>query len=115
ELGPTDSLEVADVKRLAANLPLYIQYARAGLAFEEGQIDRSLEILEEVGRTRRGLPGPFLKIIADEYNTRVKAGDPAPTTAIAEAHDVHKSTASRWITQARRRGWVPASGYSSRP
>ena len=114
ELGtdeqPFKGVAVADVQRLASNLALYVHYAHAWFALDRGEVRRSLDLLSEVGRTRRGLSGRLLKTIANEYNARVEAGDPAPITAIAEAHGKAKSTASRWVSAARARGWINEEG-----
>jgi hypothetical protein len=107
---PFREVGFADIQRLASNLALYVHYAHAWFAADRGEVRRSLDLLSEVGRTRRGLPGRFLKTIANEYNARVAAGDPAPITAIAEAHGKAKSTASRWVSAARARGWVDDEG-----
>jgi DNA-binding MarR family transcriptional regulator len=100
------TLEPAQAVRIAKNLPVYISYAHAILLMDRANVKRALEILNEIGTTRRGLPGRFLRIVADEYMTRVRQGDSAPITSIAEAHAVDKSTASRWVKEGRRRGFI---------
>ena len=100
EVGPEHA------RRVAANVSLYAKWARAWFALDRGDVRRAIEILDEVGRTRRGVPGRFLKIVADEYNGRVAEGERAPVTAVADAHGVSKATASRWISAARKRNWI---------
>lgn len=108
EAEPHSELDLAEVARVAGNLSLYEQYARATMIWGEGRGDaaQALKMLSNVGTTRRGLPAGFYRIIADEYRTRVEAGESAPVTAIAQAHGVYKSTASRWLKEARRRRYI---------
>ena len=45
-----------------------------------------------------------LRLVAQRYETLVAEGERYPITALAAAERVHKSTASRWVSAARRRG-----------
>jgi DNA-binding MarR family transcriptional regulator len=96
----------SDVTRIAKNLPVYTAYAHAVIEMDRAGLSRTLEILNQIGTTRRGLPGKHFRFIANEYETRVREGDKAPITSIAEAHDVKKSTASGWVKEAKRRGYI---------
>jgi hypothetical protein len=100
------SLDPGQVARIVKSLPLYTAYAHAVIEMDREKIGRTLEIFSEIGTTRRGLPGKFFRVIANEYDSRVQEGDSAPITSIAVAHDVKKSTASRWVKEARRRGYI---------
>ena len=110
EIGDEDHLEtrlsLTQVKHVARQLPLYERYARAVIQIysPNGPTDvgLALEVINEVGATRRGKGARFYRLIGDEYSTLVTAGDPAPVMSIAEAHGVHKSTAFRWVKQARQ-------------
>jgi DNA-binding MarR family transcriptional regulator len=61
-------------------------------------------MLRRIGKTRRGLSDDQLRIIARLYETLIAEGERYPVKALAEAQDVDKSTASRWVSAARRRG-----------
>jgi len=69
---------VKHVSRVAANLALYVAYARAEIEFEHGDAAKALATLNDLGTTRRGKPTRFLRSIAREFETRVKAGEAAP-------------------------------------
>jgi hypothetical protein len=99
-------LDRKHVSRVAANLALYEAYARAEIQLEHGDASKALEMLNNLGTTRRGKPTRFIRSIAREYETRRLSGESAPITAIALDHGVAKSTASRWVAQAKRFGWI---------
>ena len=101
-------MDPAQLTHLAKSLPVYVAYVRAEQDFEasRSQTDRLLEALNETGTTRRGKPGRFYRIIGEDYAARVREGDAAPVTSLAAAHGVVKSTASRWVKEARRRGYI---------
>jgi hypothetical protein len=103
---PDARLDPGYVTRVATSLSLYKQYARATILWDHGDATRALAILRNIGATRRGLPSSWFRRIAEEYNRRLDAGERAPVTAIAGAHGVYKSTASRWIKEAKRRGYI---------
>jgi hypothetical protein len=110
EEPPPVELDLRDVARVASNLSLYVEYARAEILFDRGDAQRALKVLANVGAPRRGTPGRWFREIAHEYSTRLAAGEKAPVKAIAEAHGVDKSTASRWLKEARRRGYINGGG-----
>lgn len=51
------------------------------------------------------IPDEHFERVADVYRYAVKLGRP-PTEGVAEAFDVARSTAGRWVVQARRRGFL---------
>jgi hypothetical protein len=107
EIGHEEGLEPGSFARLARTLPMYVDYARAEIEWKSGDREKALEALRtEAGKGRRGLPPSFYRGIAAEYEQLVLRGDPHPIKSIAEARPVHKSRASRWITEARRRGYI---------
>jgi hypothetical protein len=91
---------------LMPRLPLHLRYARASLAHKKGDIAAALRALRQAGRTRRGLSDDFLRIVAEVYESLVAEGEPYPVKALAATQHVDKSTASRWVSAARRRGMV---------
>jgi hypothetical protein len=105
ELGGEDNTSVIasdQAVRVVASLGAYVDYAHGEIHADRGEMGRALALFREVGTTRRGLPGRHFRIIWDEFNARVEAGEMAPITTMARAHNVHKSTMSRWVTVARR-------------
>ena len=100
--------------RLMPRLPLYLQYARASLAWEHDDAAAALRALRKAGSTRRGLSDDFLRIVAQEYSALVEAGERYPIKALAAAQHADKSTASRWVSAARARGFLNSEGKAQR-
>ena len=92
--------------RLLPNLPLHLQYARASLAWKRGDANAALRTLRERSFTRRGLSDRHLRYVAEIYKSLVTEGERYPVKALAAAQHVVISTASRWVTAARARGFL---------
>jgi hypothetical protein len=118
ELRPADgSLDPAAVRWFVPHFALYLAYARAAMRIwgsEEGTTEerrdafrRSAEPLREIGGPGRGLPDEFYRRIADNYRDLVAEGEPHPIKALAQIHNVTISGASRWVSGARQRGYLP--------
>jgi hypothetical protein len=61
--------------------------------------------------TDRTYPDSFYEAVGITYSGLVAAGERAPNKTIAEANGVRKTTADRWIRQAREKGLLaPAAG-----
>jgi hypothetical protein len=90
--------------RLLPQLPHHVQYARASLAHRPEDVVAALRALRQLGKTRRGLSDDYLRFIAEQYESLVAEGEPYPIKALAELHRADKSTVSRWVSAARRRG-----------
>lgn len=88
---------------LMPRLPLYLTYARAAMAGRQEDAGKSLKALREAGKGRRGLSDDFYKLVIQSYTSIVAEGELFPVKALADLHGVKISTASRWITEARRR------------
>jgi hypothetical protein len=100
-------LDPRSFARLARTLPMYVDYARACIELEYGDRETAVEALRaEAGKSRRGLPDRFYQEIADEYWELVAKGDPHPIKTMAQARPVDKSRASRWVKEARERGYI---------
>jgi transposase len=63
-------------------------------------------VLREIGTTRRGLGDEFYRLVAQSYRAFAAEAEPYPVKALAEMHHVVISTASRWINEAKRRGYI---------
>ena len=106
----TTPVDPAQLAYVVNQLPVLVAYARAEIDWGAGGSREALiRALDDAGTTRRGKPGKFFRIIGEEYSARVREGDGAPVTAIAAAHDVSVASASRWVKEARRRGYLRAS------
>lgn len=112
-LPDSAELEPSVVRRFAPQAPLYVQYARAAMTDDDEGWVGSLQALREIGATRRGLGDEFFKVVARGYTALVAEGEPHPVKALAEMHHVVISTASRWIKEARRRGYIQDGGEQS--
>jgi hypothetical protein len=53
------------------------------------------------------LTDEFYKHIAASYDALVSGGEAYPIKALGEKHHVTIGAASRWVTEARRRGLIP--------
>ena len=93
-------------------IPLHLQYARAALAGNQGNAQAALRAMQKVNAPRRGLTDDFLRAVADSYRALVAEGEQYPIKALARLQYKDISTASRWVTEARRRGFLPARGGS---
>lgn len=101
--------------RLMPMAPLHVGYARAALARDHGNLVAALRALREVTSTRRGLPNGFLRTVAELYGALVAEGEPYPIKTLAELQPVDISTASRWVSAARTRGFLPATDQEEQP
>jgi hypothetical protein len=118
-LPDTEPLEPRSLRQFAPQSDIYVATARAamrilgpkkyGTAQERWENYRSaLDALRKVGRAGRGLSDEFYSGIAKNYRALVEEGEPHPVKSLAEIHHVTISAASRWIKEARRRGFLPA-------
>lgn len=119
----TEPLEPLVVRRIVPQAELLLAFARNAMRLlappdADGRFNveerwatwqASLEALREVGRTRRGLSDRFYRTIADQYTTLVAEGSPSPVKTLGEIHHVTISAASRWLKEARSRGYVAAT------
>jgi hypothetical protein len=106
-LEPHEGSEVFDPWRLMPKLPLYVSYAKAALAWNEEDVRRTLSALRSAGTSRRGLGDQFYRTVAEAYKSLLDEGERHPVKALAGMQPVDISTASRWISEARRRGYLP--------
>lgn len=100
------------LQRVATNYSVYVRLARDHLLLNQEGIGAAIKMLRGRGRTRRGLTDDFFRLIAADYEARRQAGG-HPVKELAAAHHVDDSTASRWIKEARKRGYVTAEGEES--
>lgn len=117
-LPAEDPLKATVLKRLMPNAELYFAFARSTMRIlgPEGTPASRIEDWRGAAAPLRDLAGPgrghqpeFYRTIARHYEALVTEGQPHPIKAIAEKHFVTISAASRWVTEARRRGYLPPS------
>jgi len=115
-LPGTDDLEPRALRRFAPDSEVYLAYARAAMRIfgPEGTTEERWEsfrdaaqTLRRLGGPGRGLPDEFFKTIATHYRALVDGGEPHPVKALAKTNCVTIGAASRWVTEARRRGLLP--------
>jgi hypothetical protein len=112
----TKPVEARVLRLLSSKADLFVDYARSAMRIygtREGTLKerwaafyRKGKTLREVGGPGRGLDDDFYRMIAEHYKTLVDEGEPHPTKALGETHHVTISAASRWITEAKRRGYI---------
>jgi hypothetical protein len=116
ELHPdAETLEPRVLRRFSPQAELYVAYARAAMRVfgpegtPESRRDNlrgAAEALRQIGGPGRGLSDEFFRTIAKHYDAIVSEGEPHPVKALGEAHSVTIGAASRWIKEARRRGFI---------
>jgi hypothetical protein len=106
KITPHEGADPFEPWRLMPRLPLYLSYARASLAHRENDIHAAMQALRALGSSRRGLGDEFYRLIAQSYEALVAEGEQHPVKALAKMQPVDISTASRWIKEARRRGYL---------
>lgn len=88
-------------------MPHYVSYARAEIGWKWADSAKAIETLRAETGTR-GLPDRLYRAVASEYRDLIANDDPHPIKTIAERRPVDKSRASRWVSEARRRGHLKA-------
>lgn len=103
------------LRQFAPDAERYLAYARAAMRIlgPEGTPETRVEnfreaaaALLEIAGPGRGLSPEFYRQIANHYQALVAAGEPHPVKVLGEIHHKTISAASRWVTEARRRGYI---------
>jgi hypothetical protein len=114
-LPATEALRPRLLRQFAPEAEDYLAFARAAMRIfgPEGTPEARTEKLREAadvlrarGGPGRGLSDEFYKVIATSYTALLAEGEPHPVKALGEKHHVTISAASRWLTEARRRGLI---------
>ncbi len=101
------------LRQFAPDAETYLAYARAAMRLlgPEGTPESRMEdyrgaaeALRHIAGPGRGLGDEFYRTIATNYKALVDGGEKHPVKALSENHHVTISAASRWLTEARRRG-----------
>ena len=107
-------LEPEKVREVVPPIGLYLAAARASLEWNFSEARAVAEALRKVGRPGRGHSDDFFRYLAIEYKALVEGSEKHPVKTISKHHNVGISAASRWLTEARRRGYLPPKEAKSR-
>jgi hypothetical protein len=125
-LPDSKPLQPRVLRQFAPRAELYLAYARSAMRIlrpeetVEGRRGKwesfrnSAEALREIAGPGRGLPPEFYKSIGEEHRALVTEGEPHPVKTLGENHHVTISAASRWLKEARRRGYVEGGENDAR-
>jgi hypothetical protein len=125
-LPDTEKLEPRILRQFAPQAELYLAYARSAMRVlkpvktaekHQEKWDRlrdSAEALREIAGPGRGLTDEFYRAIAREHDALVEGGEPHPIKTLGENHHVTISAASRWVKEARRRGFMKGGKRNAR-
>jgi hypothetical protein len=112
-LPGAEDLRPQVLRQFAPDAETYLAYARAAMRIfgPEGTPESRMEnfrgaadALRHLAGPGRGLSDEFFRTIATTYQALIDGGEKHPVKALSEINHVTISTASRWLTEARRRG-----------
>jgi hypothetical protein len=104
ELVPLDPVAL---QRIASNYTSYLELARHAVVLEQEGMTGALRRLRP-GRKPARLTDDFYRLVAEDFRSRREATS-APLKELAAVQHVDISTASRWVKEARRRGYLEAA------
>lgn len=93
------------LERVAKQYPLLLRVARDALEYDLAGAGQGLAHLSR-GRGRAGLTDEFLRRIAAEADEWRRRGERNIATRVADAHQVNRTTAMRWMRKAAERGFI---------
>jgi hypothetical protein len=96
----------AVMSHIGRNFVTFVDYARASVQWRREDVAEAVRALRGLGKTKRGVPDELLRTIARQYDSLRAEGDPHPNKTLAQMHWVAPSTSSRWVKEARRRGYL---------
>ena len=115
-LPDTAQIKPKVLREFAPQAESYVAYARAAMRIfgPEGTPEERWETFRSAAAPLREIAGPgrahrdaFIRMIAKKYEALVAEGERHPIKALSENNHVTISAASRWVTEARRRGYLP--------
>jgi hypothetical protein len=113
-LPDTSQLEPRALRRFAPQAELYLSFARAAMRILGSPESEPWESFRAAAQPLREIAGPgrrlsdeFYRQIARTYEALTDEGEPHPVKALSEIHSVTISAASRWVSGARDRGFLP--------
>ncbi|HXH35258.1 MAG TPA: hypothetical protein VNJ54_12745 [Plantibacter sp.] len=114
-LPDTEDLKPRALRRFAPKAELYLAYAREAMRWfdpaddpttKQARLRDAADALRAISGPGRGHTDAFYRRIAESYNALVDGGEPHPVKALSEIHQQTISAASRWIKEARNRGFI---------
>jgi len=102
-----EPLDPIAVQRIASNYASYLEVARHAIVLDQEGMTGAIQRLRP-GRKPARLTDDFYRLIADDFRARREVTS-APLKELAAAQHVDISTASRWVKEARRRGYLEAA------
>jgi hypothetical protein len=113
-------LESRALRRFAPKAELYLNFARSAMRILGSPEGESLESYRDAAEPLRRLRAPGRRLddnhykgVARDYETLVAGGELHPVKAISQMHGVTIGAASRWLSGARERGFLPAKGVTN--
>jgi hypothetical protein len=115
-LPDVNTLTPSVLRRIAPDAETYLAFARAALRWfdpaddpktKQARLRDAAQTLRTLGGPGRRHPDEFYRRIGESYNGLVADGEPHPVKAVARLHVGTISAASRWIKEARSRGYIP--------
>ena len=93
------------LRRAVERFPQWVELARMHLEFAEPDDVAAGALALKRPKPAR-LDAEWFRMIAAEYRGLVGSGVPSPITMIARSHSVSVSAASRWVSRARKLGFL---------
>ena len=100
------AMDQVAVERVVSRYHEYLQVAERMIVLDRDGIEGALRLLRGHGVKPAKLTDDFYRLIAADYSQRRRSGVTAPLQRLADAQNVDKSTASRWVKEATRRGYL---------
>lgn len=104
--GVPDPIDAVALKRVVDNYAAYVEYARQALILQTDGMTATVKLLRGPGTKPARLTDDFYRLIASDYNARRASGERYLVKALSDAHHVTAGAASRWIKEAKARGYI---------
>jgi hypothetical protein len=111
-LPDVEQLTPVKLREFLARSTYYERYARTVIADfwgDPARVRALVKRLRDFGSTRRGLSDEFYRVIARDHAGLMEEREPHIVKAMAALHAVTPGAASRWIKEAKRRGYIEAA------
>jgi hypothetical protein len=99
------TVDPVTVQRIAANYVSYLEVARHALIVEAGGLENAIRRLRGPGKKPARRTDDFYRLIGAEYEAHRRLGL-HPGVELAAKYQTDPSAVSRWIKEARRRGYI---------
>lgn len=101
-----EPLDPVTVVRVTSQYGAYLRAAEASVTLNQLATAEALKTLRGPGRKPARLTDDFYRRVAADFEQRKAAGSSRPVSDLAATQYVDKGTASRWLKEARRRGYI---------